>query len=375
MMPRVPFIRPTMPEAGKLASDFESISAANWYTNFGPQEQAFRRGISSFIGNSPDVVTVANATTGIMTALAALLPRGEGAESIATASFTFAAGAQAVLWHGYRPAWIDIDLTTLQPSLDSLFDLMQRDPSIKAILLTNSFGIGNPRVPEWEAAAAAHGIPLIIDSAPGFGSEYPSGELLGTRGNCEIFSFHATKPFAIGEGGAVVTRDASLAERIREITNFGFHGKPAEAVLPGLNGKLQEINAAIGLRQLANFDNTLRERRRLLSRYAERLDGSEFSLAPGAIVSSGGFAPIVVADSQRRDAALEHLDDAGVDARSYYSPPVHSHHIFQRFQPLVDLRNSEDLARRMISLPVLPGMTDDEFDRVCSAVEESVERV
>lgn len=371
MKPRVPFIRPLMPDAEVLAADFASISTTNWYTNFGPQEQAFRRGIADFLGGHLEVVTVSNATIGLMAALASLLPRGAGGEAVATASFTFAAGAQAIAWHGYRPVWIDVDPESLQPSLGSFRELLGKEPDVRAILLTNTFGIGTADISEWEAEAAALGIPLIIDSAAGFGSAYPSGELLGHRGDCEVFSFHATKPFAIGEGGAIVTRDVPLAARMREFTNFGFHGQPPEASAAGLNGKLQEINAAIGLRQLSGFGEVLRERRMLLERYLRRLEGLPLSMPPGTAESSGCFAPIVAGDPETRDAALVRLDEYAVDARNYYSPPVHLHRQFRRFEAQVSLENSESLARRMLSLPVLPRMTDDEFERVCSAIEHT----
>ena len=369
MTQRVPFIRPTMPDANQLAADFESISAANWYTNFGPQERALRSGIAGFIGGSPEVVTVSNATVGLMTALAALLPRGDGADSIATASFTFSAGAQATAWHGYRPSWIDIDPVTLQPSLDSFRRLADADGAIKAILLTNSFGIGNTEIAEWEAAAEALNIPLIIDSAPGFGSKYAMDEYLGMRGVCEVFSFHATKPFAIGEGGAIVTRDEELALRLREMTNFGFRGKPSEAVSLGMNAKLQEINAAIGLWQLSRFEQVLHERQELLRRYEASFAGTPYGLVVGATESSGGFAPVVVDAAVDREHVLRVLDARGIDARSYYSPPVHRHEFFVPFAPIESLANTDDLSARVISLPVLPDMSDAEFERVIAALE------
>lgn len=369
MTQRVPFIRPKMPNANQLAADFESIAAANWFSNFGPQERAFRNGIAGFIGGSPGVVTVSNATVGLMTALAALLPRGEGADSIATASFTFAAGAQAAVWHGYRPSWIDIDPVTLQPSLDSFRELADADDAIKAILLTNSFGIGNTEIAEWEAAAGELNIPLIIDSAPGFGSKYAPDEYLGVRGVCEVFSFHATKPFAIGEGGAIVTRDEELALRMREMTNFGFHGNPSEAVSLGINAKLQEINAAIGLRQLSRFEQVLHERQELLRRYEASFAGTPYGLVPGTVESSGGFAPVVVDARIDRDHVLRVLDAHGIDARSYYSPPVHQHQFFAPFAPLERLAHTDNLSAQIISLPVLPDMSDAEFDRVIAALE------
>ncbi len=121
-------------------------------------------------------------------------------------SFTFVAVAQAALWAGYRPWFIDIDADTWQPSAPSARAVLEcsRD-RVAGILLANVFGVGNPQVGAWEDLAAQWDLPIVIDSAAGFGSAYADGERLGGRGACEIFSFHATKPFAIGEGGALVS--------------------------------------------------------------------------------------------------------------------------------------------------------------------------
>lgn len=361
-----------MPNADDLAADFASIEAANWYTNFGPKERAFRQAISEYLGSSLDVVTVSNATIGLMGAIAALLPKGDGTERIAIASFTFAAGAQAILWHGYQPAWIDIDPVSLQPSPPSFEALLETGANVAAILLTNTFGIGTSEISAWEEKAEALGVPLIIDSAAGFGSRYDSGELLGGRGDCEVFSFHATKPFAIGEGGAIVTRDAAVADRIREFTNFGFRNRDAGAADIGLNGKLQEINAAIGSRQLLGFEDALRDRRALLHRYMQRFAGKPLRFPTGVETSSGGFAPIVVETAALRDRILARLIEAGVEARSYYSPPVHEHPYLRQFEALVPLECTEDVAARMLSLPLLPQMPDEEFEHVCGTVEAAL---
>lgn len=362
-----------MPDGEALAADFVSIAAANWFTNFGPQERRFRAAITEYLGSALEVVTVSNATVGLMGALAGLLARGDDSQFVAVASFTFAAGPQAITWHGYRPAWIDIDPVSLQPSLSSFEQLVQTGISIKAILLTNTFGIGGSEMSEWEENAVSLGIPLIIDSAAGFGSRYPSGELLGARGDCEVFSFHATKPFAIGEGGAVVTRRLELADRIREFSNFGFHATDTGAAHIGLNAKLQEINAAIGLRQLVGFEDALAQRREIAGRYLKRLEYNPLRFPPGTTSSSLGFAPLVMESRSVRDRVLAHLAGAGVEARSYYSPPVHQQDYFRQFEPFVSLHHTCDISERMVSIPVLPEMTDKEFERVCSAIVEACE--
>ena len=367
MSSRIPFIRPSLPKIGTLMGDFESIIEANWYSNFGPLEQGFRAAIANYLGiSSESVATVNNATTGLMAALAAFLPRGDGQKAIAIASFTFAAGAQAIIWHGYQPAWIDIDTVSLQPSLDSFDELCASGCRVSGILLTNTFGIGTADIDAWESRAEQLGVPLIIDSAAGFGSRYPDDELLGNRGDCEVFSFHATKPFAIGEGGAVVCRTPEAATKIRQFTNFGFaHREGAIAV--GLNGKLQELNAAIGIRQFETFDTGLSSRRSVFEQYRNALGNLPLRFPSGSLESSLCFASAVL-DDPIAEPVIGSLAEDSIDARSYYSPALHLQPWFASIIPVVGLRNTERLSSRMVSLPILPDMTVEEAERVIDVV-------
>lgn len=371
MPSRIPFIRPSLPSAQLLSEDIASMVESNWFSNFGPFERDFRSAISEYVGNDVTAVTLNNATTGLMAALAACMPRGEQGSEIAVASFTFAAAAHAVTWHGYSPAWIDIDEDTLQPSLNSMLDLQDQNKNIRAIILTNTFGIANEEIHSWEEYAAEFRIPLIIDSAAGFGSQYANGERMGSRGDCEVFSFHATKPFAIGEGGALFTKNENLADAARRFTNFGF-GPESGAHGIGLNGKMQEINAAIGLRQLDSFESNLARRRQVLNAYLDAFEFLPLRFPAGIESSSLCFATIVLDNSDQVSRCLDALGSAEVDARTYYSPSVHLQPWFERYQPRVALAATESIAGRVISLPILADMTATEIDRVSSAVRSAL---
>lgn len=370
MLSRLPFIRPSLPTAEQLTEDLEIIEKANWYSNFGPFEQRFREELASYLDVESDrVVSVNNATIGLMGVVAQALPRGDMSSSIAIASFTFAAGAQAVLWHGYRPAWIDIEKDTLQPSLKSFNDLLRFGP-VSAILLTNTFGIANPEIILWEEQAAALGIPLIVDSAAGFGSRHADATLLGTSGDYEVFSFHATKPFAIGEGGAVICKNAEDGNRLRSFTNFAFVGSIGSTGI-GLNGKLQELNAAIGIRQLSTFEDCLERRRRTLRNYAKAFAGLPMRFPEGLERSSVSFAPLICDSADHARRVLSALHAADVDARNYYSPALHKQPGFSEYATQVPLMRTLDISARSVSLPVLPDMTDDEIGRVIETVSNA----
>lgn len=363
----VPFIRPVFPPSGVIARDVTEIVESNWFTNFGPKEREFAGRVASFIGRDMHAATFCNATVALVAALSVTLGDARAASGgrrrlVLVPSFTFAAGPQSIQAVGREPLFCDVDEGTLQPSLSDAAEAMaSRHHEIDGILLCNSFGIGNAEIGEWEALADQYGIPLVVDSAAGFGSHYPGGEAVGSRGTCEVFSFHATKPFAIGEGGAIVSRDEGLIEAARSFSNFGF--ADAGAVRWGLNGKLQEINAAIGLRQMERFGDALSARRRIQSRYAD-----VFALLPGARtvahaeLSSVCFATIVLSNEATRNAIVRQARASGVEARIYYAPPVHLQPRFLEADRHGPLPHTVDVSRRTIALPVFEDLPARVFD-------------
>lgn len=367
----IPFIRPVFPSAELIAQDFRSIVSSNWYTNFGPLEREFARAVADYVGDEFYATTFNNATTALIAALHTVLGQGDGEKHVLVPSFTFAAGPEAIEWAGYRPLFIDIDEGSLQPSLAEAQEVLEGDRyPVVGILLGNTFGIGNAEIGAWENLAEKFSLPLIIDSAAGFGSRYKDDRRVGGAGLCEIFSFHATKPFAIGEGGAVVTRDPELAARLKAFENFGFSAGVGATTL-GTNGKLQEINAAIGLRQLENFDEAIQSRQNVLARYRLNLDDEQYQFPEGIERSSICFATLVAPNTEARDVSLRSLLTCGIEARAYYSPAVHAQPHFKGAARVSALSTTELIVSKVLSVPVHQRMADDQVDRVISALREA----
>lgn len=367
----VPFIKPVFPASGVIARDFDAIVESNWYTNFGPMERRFSAEIASTIGPDYRAVTFANATVGLIALVHSALGRGDGTEFVIVPSFTFAAGPEAVLWSGYRPLLIDIDPESLQPLLAAAREAFSSGEfAIAGILLCNTFGIGNAEVESWESLAAETGVPLLIDSAAGFGSEYSDGSPVGSRGLAEVFSFHATKPFAIGEGGAVVTRDNDLADRLAAFQNFGFRDRLGAADI-GLNGKLQEINAAIGLRQLEAFNGAVSSRRDVVEQYRRALTNTSIHFPHNIDRSSVCFASVLFGDPDARERARLALTAAGVEVRTYYSPVVHDQPFLRDAARIGSLPTTGSVSERILSLPVHQNMDPEHIERIVSTILSS----
>lgn len=367
----VPFIRPSLPRAEELARDYERIVANNWFTNFGPFENSFRQAAAEYVGSEVHATTVANATLGLDLAVRALVDcdaRGGEPATMIVPSFTFAAGAEVIISNGMAPVFIDVEPTSLQPSIDDAVQYLEAHPdSTRGILLCNIFGVGNKDIAKWEQLAERFDIPLIIDSAAGFGSRYAKEELIGGRGSCEVFSLHATKPFAVGEGGLVVSKNEHLINTIRQLQNFGFDSTRRTASI-GTNAKMQEINAAIGLRQLVGFDERLSFRQAALQEYKQGLP--EFTFQGNDELSTVAFASVIAKNSDYATESARRLTEGSVEVRRYYDP-LHLHPALARYAiKASSLEVTNDIAGRILSLPVHDHMNPDHIKRIINILNE-----
>ncbi len=369
MTARVPFIKPHLPSPDEIAGDLKEIYKNNYYSNNGPVYHRFVAAMEDYFGQGLHVVVINNATTALMLAMKACYSKSSRKKYVAVPAFTFPAGPLAIEWCGYEPIFFDVNESDAQPSIESFERLYEKyNSQLAGILLTNSFGIGNNDLAKWEKTSVDKGLAMIIDSAPGVGSVYPDGQLLGGGGVCEIFSMHVTKPFGIGEGGLITTKDGDLAQKLESLKNFGF-GKAKLTTGQGLNGKITELDCAIGLRLLESFDATLKQRKAVHSVYEGQLKG-KVRFLPNARKAAIQFITIVV-DADVRDRTLTSLEKNKIDARTYYAPPLHQHDYFNDTLK-VELPGTELLSRQVISLPLHGDMKPELVERICTIVKEAL---
>jgi len=366
----IPFLRPTFPSPEALAEAFVEITDSGIFSNGGPAAREFRHGLALRLQCDDDQVSLTSSgTTALELAVRALFDRGR--TQVLVASFTFAAGPLVVVEAGFEPVFIDIDPISWQPSLDQARAWCAANASsLAGILLTSTFGVANPEVAGWEALAAEHGVRLVIDSAAGFGSTYVDDEPLGLRGDCEVFSFHATKTLAIGEGGAARSRSADVAATIDRLANFGFDDQ-RHSVLLGTNAKLSEFSSKIGTLQLAVLDDRLCLRQAVFARYRAGLADLGITFQPFADRSALPFLSAAFDRPDRREAAQRALGEAAIETRAYYNPPVHRHPVFDGATVLA-IGVTDDLAGRILSLPMSDTLTPAEVERACAIVADAV---
>ncbi len=366
---KIPFIRPIFPSVEEVAEDYKKIVDSNWFSNFGAYEKELSLQAARYIDESVYATTVANCTLGLDIAVAALFNPLK--HRVITQSFTFAAGSEVLIRNGFEPVFIDIEHGSWQMSLENAEEAINSDrENIAGILLCNTFGVGNPDITKWEDLSKKYSLPLIIDSAAGFGSKYTTTELIGGRGDCEVFSLHATKPFAVGEGGLVTSRSQGLIDKLRSLQNFGFQGDRTVHQI-GMNAKMQELSCAIGLRQLSRLSERISVRQEKLRIYKNNLESYGFVFQINDNLSSIAFVSVLVPPTVDPIHAQAVLDEMGVEARRYYTPAIHLHEaIMQHSTIFGNLSVTEQISDRILSLPLHYNMTNNDITMISNALKE-----
>jgi dTDP-4-amino-4,6-dideoxygalactose transaminase len=363
------FQRPTLPAADAIEGYLRLAREARWFSNFGPCGELLRSRLSDAAGR-PNTL-VANATIGLIVGIAACArDRSElaGKEALVP-SFAFAASAQAAVWNDLRPVFVDVSPKHWHLDPDALAHaLSERRDRVATVIALSSFGVPPP--PEvrqaWERTCADAGVPLIVDSAAGFGAVAADGVPIGGQGDIEVVSFHALKPLSSGEGGAIFARDEALAAEVNALVNFTFDDNHQALRADGLNAKMSEPTAAIGLAGLDGLEEAILARRRHAQTIVNRLpDG--FECQHGSERGTWQFVPVAAPTREIRDAVLAEGRANGVPLRTYYDP-LHRMPAFRDYEAADDLAVTEDLADRMISLPMAVDLDESEIDAIVGLV-------
>jgi dTDP-4-amino-4,6-dideoxygalactose transaminase len=356
-------VRPQLPDPAQFIASFRDALASGQVTNNGRAVQEFEARLGAYL-DTP-VAVFCNGQTALMAMLrAADVAGGE----VIVPSFTFSATPHAAVWAGAQPVFADIrddGSFCLDPA-----DVERRiTPRTKAILGVDAYGL----CCDYAALAEIgrrHGVKVLYDSAPSFGSRV-NDRLVGGHGDGQMFSFHATKAFATMEGGCIASHDAALLGRVKAIRNFGQQGG-ADCDEAGLNGKMMEICALIGLEQLKVFEAAAAVRRQAVARMSRglaQIPGLRLGQAPANQAPIWLYLPVLVdreafgIDRERLAAVLER---EGLFVRKYYSPPCHHMGAYAAVRSQ-SLPVTEHAAYNVLALPVYNDMTDQECDGIVAA--------
>ncbi len=343
--------KPFLPPIEEFIPYLERIWENKILTNGGPFHQQLEDALCGYLGVR-HISLFTNGTIALVTALQALDITGV----VITTPYSFVATSHSLLWNGIKPVFVDIDPDTL--NLDPARIEAAITPQTTAIMPVHCYG--HPcDVDAIQKIADNYNLKVIYDAAHAFGVQCHSGSVLN-HGDLSVLSFHATKVFNTFEGGAIVCPDAKTKVRIDQLKNFGHVGE-VTVVAPGINGKMSEFNAALGLLQLKYIDKALAQRKKIDAAYREQLmgvKGIHCLKDAGEKVANYAYFPILVqADYPiRRDDLYQKLKDMGIHSRRYFYPLISDFPMY-RGLPSAHKENlpvATAAAQQVLCLPIYP---------------------
>ncbi|MDR1015503.1 MAG: DegT/DnrJ/EryC1/StrS family aminotransferase [Coriobacteriales bacterium] len=364
---RIDVTKTYLPPLEEYVSLLEDIWECGHITNGGAFVRELEQGLSERF-DTRYVAAVANGTLALQLGLDALgITEGE----VITTPFTYVATVSSILWQRCRPVFADIDPQTLNMDPQRLERLITS--RTRAILPVHVFGIPCA-VDEIAAIAQDKQLPVIYDASHAFGVRYRGRSLL-SYGDLSTCSFHATKLFHTAEGGCVATDDSTVFERIELVRRFGHNDDDHSRL--GINAKLSELHAALGLVNLRHLPKLVEARRQLSDRYDARLAASlragllQRPLIPAETTYNYAYYPILTASEGQARGILDTLARQDIFPRRYFYPSLNR-------LPYVLTSDacpvSDDVSRRILCLPLSHALTESEQDMICEGILEVVGR-
>lgn len=358
---------PLLPPLEEFIPYLEQIWDNKFLTNGGQFHQQLEKALADYLGVE-HLCLFSNGTLALLTALQALRITGE----VITTPYSFVATSHSLLWNGLTPVFADIDPVTCNIDPAKIEKLIT--PATSAILPVHCYGIPCD-IEGIQKIAGAWGLKVIYDAAHAFGVKQ-NGQSVLNCGDLSILSFHATKVFNTFEGGAIICPDARMKQRIDYLKNFGFADETT-VVAPGINAKMNEVQAAFGLVQLQHIDGALAARADIYSRYCELLsdiEGIEVFRAPDNVEWNHAYFPIIVNDAYPigRDQLYDVLKEVNIYSRRYFYPLISSFSMY-RHLPSANPQNlpvAEGISQKILCLPIYPDLTQDDQDRVVAMIRQ-----
>lgn len=357
--------QPDLPPLEEFVPYLQDIWNSKILTNGGPFHQQLEQALCDYLGVN-HLALFTNGTIALVTALQSLRITGE----VITTPYSFVATSHSLLWNGIKPVFVDIDPNTL--NLDPAKIEAAITSYTTAIMPVHVYG--HPcDVDAIQKIADRHNLKVIYDAAHAFGVQCHCGSILN-HGDLSVLSFHATKVFNTFEGGAIVCPDAKTKQHIDHLKNFGFVDE-VTVVAPGINGKMSEINAALGLLQLKHIDQALARRKQIDTMYREQLvdvKGIRCLGDAGEKVANYAYFPILVEPDYplSRDTLYQKLRDHNIYTRRYFFPLISD---FPMYRDLPSAQRSNlpvavSAASKVLCLPIYPALQLSEQERVIDII-------
>ncbi len=335
-------------------------------TNCGPLHQQLENELCSYL-EVEHIALFTNATIALVTALQSLRITGE----VITTPYSFVATSHSLLWNGIKPVFVDINPESL--NIDPFKIEAAITPQTTAILAVHCYG--HPcDVDAIQKIADTYNLKVLYDAAHAFGVKCHCGSVL-RHGDLSVLSLHATKVFNTFEGGAIICPDLKTKVRIDQLKNFGHVGE-TNVVAPGINGKMSEFNAALGLLQLKYIDQAIQKRKKIDEAYRKGLAGIKGIHCledTGELVANYAYFPILVSLDYplSRDKLYEKMKENGVHPRRYFYPLISEFPMYRGLPSSHrdNLPVASQAASQVLCLPIYPDLSLDIVGEICRFIE------
>jgi len=353
-----PVTKAYLPNREKYQAYVDRIYDSGWLTNNGALVQELESRLADYLGVK-NLICVANGSLALQVAYKALKLKGE----VITTPFSFVATTSTMSWEGLRPVFADISPLSFNLEPSNIESLITSNTS--AIIPTHVFG--NPcEVEEIQSIAKKYNLKVIYDAAHAFGVKYKDKSILN-YGDISVLSFHATKLFHTIEGGAIITNDDEVAKKIRLLINFGIANAVTVESL-GINAKMNEMEAAMGLCVLDEIDAICIKRKNVWQAYQQQLSNLAFQRWNAYSKNNYAYAPVLFESESKALEAEGKLKSSNIIPRRYFYPSLDTLNYLQTNQIC---ETSRDIASRILCLPIYHSLKQDELNRII----ENIKRV
>jgi dTDP-4-amino-4,6-dideoxygalactose transaminase len=358
--------RPLLPDLKEVYKKLEKIWASKWLTNSGAEHQILEEELRRRL-KVPNVSLFNNGTTALLVAVNSLGLKGE----VITTPFTFPATPHALFWNGITPVFCDIDKRSMTIDPDKIEQMV--NPKTTAILGVHIFGMPC-HIEKIQEIANRHGLKVIYDAAHAFDTEI-DGTGIGNFGDISMFSFHATKLFHTAEGGALTCKDTDLKRCIDLLKNFGIKSEE-EVVMTGINGKMNEIQAALGLINLRYLEAEREKRKRIIDAYMQYLsdiEGISLNEIPKNVRNSYQYVVIRIGQERfgiSRDEVYKRLREYNIYARKYFYPLCSDYPCYRNL-PSADPANlpvAKKVVDEVLCLPLYSELAIASVEKICEII-------
>lgn len=360
--------RPLLPDLKEVNKKLEEIWDSQWLANNGPQHQLLEAKVTDAL-KVPFLSLFNNGTIALIVACQSLRLSG----AVITTPFTFPATPHVLSWNNISPIFCDIDPVTLNIDADKIESMIT--PQTTSIMAVHVFGTPCDVI-KIQEIADRYGLKVIYDAAPAFGVEI-DGVGIGNYGDIAMFSFHATKLFHTAEGGALTFKDPNLKARIDLLKNFGIKNEE-EVVMPGINGKMNEIQAALGIVLLEYVEEEIRKRKVLTDIYRERfkeIEGVLYQNDISGVKSNYQYFVIRIDEKlfgKSRDIVYDAFKKYNVFTRKYYSPLCSDFTCYRQLPTsnAMNLPVANKIVKEVLCLPLYGGLSIDDVHKICDILVE-----